>query len=68
MRTRKGLPNNGKKLQFATHYTAQKMKFPIKDFFSKCDQMRCEFGQTFLCSVRSDILISGVNINKNRIG
>ena len=21
-------------------YTAQKMKFPIKDFFSKCDQIR----------------------------
>ena len=22
------------------HYTAQKMKFSIKDFFSKCDQIR----------------------------
>ena len=22
-------------------YTAQKMKFPTKDFFSKCDQIRC---------------------------
>ena len=23
-------------------YTAQKMKFPIKDFFGKCDQIRTE--------------------------
>ena len=23
-----------------THFTAQKMKFSIKDFFSKCDQIR----------------------------
>ena len=23
-------------------YTAQKMKFSIQDFFSKCDQIRCE--------------------------
>ena len=22
------------------HYTAQKLKFSIKDFFSKCDQIR----------------------------
>ena len=29
-----------------TSYTAQKMKFCIKDFFSKCDQIRgnCGFG------------------------
>ena len=27
-------------MNVAFHYTAQKMKFSIKDFFSKCDQMR----------------------------
>ena len=25
---------------FSSTITAQKMKFPIKDFFSKCDQIR----------------------------
>ena len=25
---------------YAKNYTAQKMKFSIKDFFSKCDQIR----------------------------
>ena len=39
-------------------YTAQKMKFSIKDFFSKCDQIRVTFTEEiingkfhFLCSV-----------------
>ena len=27
--------------------TAQKMKFSIKDFFSKCDQIRCGFGHIY---------------------
>ena len=27
-------------MNVASHYTAQKMKFSLKDFFSKCDQMR----------------------------
>ena len=29
--------------QKAKKYTAQKMKFFIKDFFSKSDQIRCGF-------------------------
>ena len=31
---------NGYVLEFWLPYTAQKMKFIIKDFFSKCDQIR----------------------------
>ena len=31
---------NEKPLYSSTLYTAQKMKFSIKDFFSKCDQIR----------------------------
>ena len=27
-------------MNVASHYNAQKMKFSLKDFFSKCDQMR----------------------------
>ena len=27
--------------------TAQKMKFSIKDFFSKCDQIHCGFGHIY---------------------
>ena len=30
---------------FISSVTAQKMKFSIKDFFSKYDQIRCGFGQ-----------------------
>ena len=35
-------------------HTAQKMKFSIKDFFSKCDQIRRKLNgkRHFLCSVR----------------
>ena len=35
--------SNGRTRHFISaerRYTAQKMKFPIKDFFSKCDQIR----------------------------
>ena len=41
-----------------THYcdlgklTAQKMKFFIKDFFSKCDQIRSFLKTSFLCVQR----------------
>ena len=27
-------------VNYRSHHTAQKMKFSIKDFFSKCDQIR----------------------------
>ena len=30
----------GKVLNVVSPYTAQKVKFPVKDFFSKCDQIR----------------------------
>ena len=30
----------GKRVNRGASYTAQKMKFSIKDFFSKCDQIR----------------------------
>ena len=34
---------------YVTNYTAQNMKFSIKDFFSKCDQIRnlTEFQMSF---------------------
>ena len=32
---------------FRLSYTAQKIKFFIKDFFSKCDQIRRKFGHIF---------------------
>ena len=34
---------------FVQIYTAQKMKFSIKDFFSKCDQM-CSFLRIYMVS------------------
>ena len=40
------LPSRGfermesKILKVISYFTTQKMKFPIKDFFSKCDQIR----------------------------
>ena len=44
--------------QNVVYYTAQKMKFSIKDFFSKCDQIRRKLTEEilngklhFLCSV-----------------
>ena len=41
----KSLSNNQMKAD-KDHYT--KMKLPIKDFFSKCDQIRsCGFGHTY---------------------
>ena len=40
---------NRKKLHFCIN-TAQKMKFSIKEFFSKCDQM-LNRKLNFLCSV-----------------
>ena len=48
-------------------YTAQKMKFSIKDFFSKCDQIRRKLH--FLCSVCSaDILVNFLCVrNTNHI-
>ena len=62
------------KLQRGVAYTAQKMKFSIKDFFSKCDQIRRKLLVTFteeilngklhfLCSV---ILITDNTISKRR--
>ena len=40
-------------------YTAQKMKFSIKDFFSKCDQIRRKH---FLCSDVSELLLEDYQI------
>ena len=39
-------------------YTAQEMKFPIKDFFSKCEQIRrkVQWKTYFFCSVPNDML------------
>ena len=39
---------------FLSSYTAQKMKFSIKDFFSKCDQIRSFLKLHFLCSVNCE--------------
>ena len=33
---------------WSTYDTAQKMKFSIKDFFSKCDQIRSFLYETYL--------------------
>ena len=43
----------------SSFYAAQKMKFSIKDFFSKCDQIRIFHNGKlhFLCSVRKRIVI-----------
>ena len=41
-----------------TLLTAQKMKFSIKDFFSKCDQIRFLIENFFFCAVTFAILIS----------
>ena len=38
--------------------TAQKMKFSIKDFFNKCDQIRFLIENFFFCAVTFAILIS----------
>ena len=37
------------------HYTAQKLKFFIKDFFSKCDQIRMKLH--FLYSARTTFMV-----------
>ena len=43
---------------------AQKMKFSIKEFFSKCDQIR-----SFLCSVQEVMLhLLGNRLGVNRLG
>ena len=39
--------------------TAQKMKFSIKDFFSKCDQIRSVYKQTYGTEFFRTILILG---------
>ena len=39
-------------VQHITYVTAQKMKFSIKDFFSKCEQIRSFLRKTsFFCAV-----------------
>ena len=35
-------------MEFTDFRTAQKMKFSIKDFFSKCDQMNASFSENFV--------------------
>ena len=39
-------------LTLLIHFTAQKMKFSITDFFSKCDQIRRKLG-TFTAEIRN---------------
>ena len=35
-------------MEFTDFRTAQKMKFSIKDFFSKCDQTNASFSENFV--------------------
>ena len=38
-------------IPFLCQTTAQKMKFPVKDFFSKCDQMENFMENFIFCAV-----------------
>ena len=44
----------------STSYTAQKMKFSIKDFFSKCDQIRRKLSKSYNCVLHH--LLSNVQL------
>ena len=63
---------------FFAMYTAQNMKFSIKDFFGKCDQIRRKLwiwshllknGKFhFLCSGIESILICSVTFESEKLG
>ena len=41
------IPNSDEQIKTYLHFAAQKMKFFIKNFFNKCDQIRCGFGHIY---------------------